>query len=203
VTDATARWEESWALVGRPAPVEPLRRLVARYGERHRAYHDLRHVLACLELARTVRRELDAPAEVELALWYHDAVYEPRASDNEARSAEWAAAELRSLPGATLAAISELILATRHAVAPVGHDARFVVDIDLAILGADREAFDAYEAAIRSEYRWVPAPLFRRERRAILRRLLDRPALYSTPHFRALLEERARANLARSLADLS
>jgi predicted metal-dependent HD superfamily phosphohydrolase len=200
---AEARWDETWRLAERPAPPSQLQALVARYRETHRAYHDVAHVLSCLDLAASVRQQLDVPFEVEIALWYHDAVYEPRASDNEERSAQLAAAELAFLPGPTLAAVSALILATKHEAAPVAHDARFVVDIDLAILGSPREGFEAYEAAIRREYRWVPGPLFRRKRREVLQSFLDRSRIYSTDHFHALLEGPARANLARSVALLS
>jgi predicted metal-dependent HD superfamily phosphohydrolase len=206
VTIAERRWEETWQLMGQPAPAAPLRRLAERYAEPHRAYHDLRHVLACLDLARSVRSRLGSAPEVELALWYHDAIYEPRAADNEARSAELATAELselRSLAGATLISIADLILATRHAAAPAGHDAQFVVDIDLAILGSEPGTFDLYEAAIRREYRWVPGPLYRRKRREILQSFLDRPRIYSTAHFHALFEDAARANLGSSLSRLS
>ena len=203
IAAARERWEETWSLVGFPAPGETLRRLEGRYGESHRAYHDLRHVLACLELARPVRSELAAPAEVELALWFHDAVYDPRAGDNEERSAGLAAAELESLDEASLAAISRLILATKHDASPADSDARYVVDIDLAVLGSSPEAFDRYEEAIRSEYRWVPGPLFRRRRREILQRFFDRPRIFLTDSFRERFESAARSNLARSIDSLS
>jgi predicted metal-dependent HD superfamily phosphohydrolase len=114
-----------------------------------------------------------------------------------------ATTELSSLPVSKLASISALILATKHQAAPVEHDAQVLVDIDLAILGSPPSTFDAYEAAIRREYRWVPRPLFRRKRREILRSLLERPRIYSTAHFQGLLEAAARANLARSVTQLS
>ena len=198
-----ARWAETWRLVGLPAPAALLEILETRYAERHRAYHDLRHVLACLELARSVQERLANAAAVELALWYHDAVYEPRAADNEEKSAELATAELASLDDATRAAVSKLVLATKHDAPPADPDAGFVVDIDLAVLGAPPEAFDRYEEEIRREYAWVPGPLFRRRRREILQGFLDRPRLYSTDFFRELLESPARANLARSIRRLA
>ena len=201
---AEARWRETWALVGHPAPSAPLADLVARYGERHRAYHDLGHVLACLGHAAEVRGRLEHPGCVELALWFHDAVYDPRGSDNEARSAELAS---RLLAGAAseevLSHVGELVLATRHPSRPEAHDARHVVDVDLAILGAPLDAFEAYERAIRREYRWVPAPIYRRERARVLRSLLDLRPLFLTTHFADRFEEAARANLRAALARLA
>ena len=196
---AEARWRETWALLGMMARDEPLAGLCRKYGEPHRAYHNLEHIRSCLDLARSVRSELVHPEEVELALWYHDAIYDPARSDNEEESAAFAADQLKPLPSRAIASIAALILATKHAVAPPEGDARFVVDIDLAILGAAPEAFDAYETAIRSEYSWVPDALFRERRRDVMSAFLSRARIYSTDHFYRRLESAARANLGRSI----
>jgi predicted metal-dependent HD superfamily phosphohydrolase len=207
------RWRETWALLGRSPAPGGLGPLIARYAVPHRAYHNLGHVLACLELAKTVRGQLAQPGLTELALWYHDVVYEPRRSDNEEESASLAAHALAGqLQPQAVAGIERLILATKHlappaaqpstAVAgPAGHttDADYLVDIDLAILGAEPAQFDAYEGAIRREYRWVPGPLYRRGRGQVLESFLSRSRIYSTDQFHRRLEAAARANLARSL----
>lgn len=200
--DPWARWEETWALAGLPARREPFDRLCARYAEPHRGYHDLRHIAACLELAAETRALQRAPAQVELALWYHDAVYDPRRGDNEERSAELARDELRAqgLPEAPVEAVHALVLATKHPSHPEDPDARLLVDIDLSILGADPERFDAYEEGVRKEYAWVPGFLFRRNRGKFLRELLAADRLFLTDPFHARFERRARDNLARSLA---
>jgi predicted metal-dependent HD superfamily phosphohydrolase len=78
-------------------------------------------------------------------------------------------------------------------------DEQLLVDIDLAILGASEARFLEYERQIREEYGFVPGWLFRRKRRAILRSFLKRPRIFSTQHFNASLEQRARANLARAM----
>lgn len=200
---AAARWRETWGLAGAQPPAGVLDRLVVRYAEPHRAYHTLAHVLDCLDHAASVRAQLEHPHCVELAIWFHDAIYEPRAGDNEERSAAFA---VEVLTGFTtpevLRHVEELILATRHPSRPSEADARYVVDIDLAILGAAPAAFDAYEAAIRREYRWVPAPLYRRKRKQVLQSFLELDRIYLTEHFGRRLEEQARANLQRSLSRL-
>ena len=174
--------------------------LCRKYAEPHRAYHNLEHIRRCLDLARSARSELVHPEEVELALWYHDAIYDPARSDNEEESAAFAADQLKPLAPRAIASIAALILATKHAVTPPEGDARFVVDIDLAILGAAPETFDAYETAIHSEYSWVPDSLFRERRRDVMRTFLDHARIYSTDYFYRRLESAARANLARSIA---
>ena len=80
-------------------------------------------------------------------------------------------------------------------------DTDWMLDIDLAILGAEDARFAEYEAQIQAEYAWVPAPLYAQKRAAVLRGFLQRPALYQTPHFHALLEKPARRNLRRALGE--
>jgi hypothetical protein len=141
---------------------------------------------------------------VRLALWFHDAVHDTRAKDNEERSAELARAALRGagVPREMVERVRRLVLATRHELPAEGADASLVVDVDLAILGAAPRRFAEYERQVRREYGWVPSADYRAARLRILRSILDRPAVYATAHFRDTLEERARANLARSVRRL-
>ena len=99
--------------------------------------------------------------------------------------------------------VAGLVLATKHDALPDGADARLLVDVDLSILGAEEARFEQYEAQVRQEYAWVPSVLFRRNRAKLLSSLLSRPALYSTSWFAERLEQRARKNLARSIAQLT
>ena len=177
--------------------------IAERYGEPERRYHTLAHVADCLAELDRERRLAERPDEAELALWLHDIVYDSHADDNERRSAELAAAMLRRA-GLSDAAepVSRMILATTHSgPAPPG-DPALVCDADLAILGAEPARFAEYEHRIREEYGWVPEPIYRRRRRAILERLLARPTIFVTPGFRARLEARARANLSTAIARL-
>lgn len=169
-----------------------------------RRYHTREHLAECLAGAEAFAALAERPAEVAMALWFHDAVYLPRAPDNEARSAEWAVRALgeASVDAQAVQRIAAHVMATRHDAVPEAGDAALVVDLDLAILAAEPARFDAYERQVRDEYRWVPGPLFRRKRREILQALLARPALYATPALHARYEAPARANLARSLAAL-
>lgn len=178
--------------------------LVARYGEPARHYHDLAHVRACLDLFELHRHCFADPEATELAIWFHDGIYDPTRSDNELCSADLADSLLTGLgvDPATLASVRQLILATRHDAAPSDPDARLLVDIDLSILAAPESQFDAYERAIRREYAHVPEPAFREGRARVLRAFLARDAIYLTAPFRHL-EAPARANLTRSLDRLS
>jgi predicted metal-dependent HD superfamily phosphohydrolase len=201
------QWRAVWRALGAAgSPTLDKRHsdVVARYGEAHRHYHTVRHLDACLAHLRLLESCVEQAADVEIALWFHDAIYDTRRNDNEIRSAEWAAASVHSLAANDDAAarVFDLVMATRHSAEPQGVDAQAVVDVDLAILGAGRAAFDEYERQIRLEYRWVPAPLYRQARRDVLQGFIGREHIYSTPPFRARYEAAARANLERSLASL-
>ncbi|HTK90907.1 MAG TPA: N-methyl-D-aspartate receptor NMDAR2C subunit [Verrucomicrobiae bacterium] len=197
-------WSALWSRLGARNDASPLHAAVlTRYGEAHRAYHTAEHIARILPLLDGVRARLREPDEAELALWLHDLVYDPRGADNEARSAaiaaEWLAAG--GAPAARSERVRALIMATRHAAPPEEHDARYVVDADLSILGAPPAAFDRYETQVRREYAFVPEAEWRTRRAALLRRFLAQPRLFLTEEF-GRFEAPARANLARSCARL-
>ena len=178
--------------------------LIARYSEPHRKYHTVQHLDECFARFDEARELAQQPYEIELALWFHDAVYDVRRQDNEAQSADWArsAAARAGVAEAACSRLSQLILATKHDADPPSPDAALLVDVDLAILGAAPDRFDQYERQIREEYSWVPGFVFRRKRREILQGFLARPHLYTTSHFRDRYETLARANLTRSIRRL-
>jgi predicted metal-dependent HD superfamily phosphohydrolase len=176
------------------------RDLVARYAEPWRVYHVLDHVLACLgELTRSRHLAEDADA-VRVALWFHDAVWEPARPDNEAASALLADAALSAggIPGPRRRAVRALILATRHDHVAGSPDARLIADIDLAILGADPDDYGRYERAVRREYGQLSDEAFAAGRAAFAQGMLARPRIYATERYFRRLEAAARSNLARS-----
>jgi predicted metal-dependent HD superfamily phosphohydrolase len=178
--------------------------LVTRYSEPHRAYHTLQHIGDCLDEFEQVRNLATNPNAVELALWYHDAIYDTKAKDSEERSATLVVETVRnaSLPGSFGQSVANLIIATKHASAPTDPDVQLLVDTDLSILGQTEDKFDGYERQIRKEYEWVAEDAFVAGRSAILKSFLDWPTIYSTQFFRNKYETQARANITRSLARL-
>lgn len=195
-----------------PSQIPPalLAELRARHDEPQRAYHGWRHIQALLRLREEVADRLADPSAVLWAILFHDAVYDPRAADNEERSARLLeAAEVAGLDDATRSRAARLIRMTAaHAIpgrlpADEGADAALFLDMDLSILGATPAAFDAYEAGVRHEYAHVAEPAFRSGRAAILRRFAERERLYLSDWGRQRFEAAARANIARSLAALS
>jgi predicted metal-dependent HD superfamily phosphohydrolase len=197
-----AQWNQMWVRLKADAPsAKVFEQITAAYSDPHRKYHTLRHLDECFAKLEEIRTEARHPEEVELALWFHDAIYDTKRQDNEAKSAEWARATARAqnLPGDAAERIYNLIMVTRHDAEPRESDEKVLVDVDLSILGAAPERFDEYEAQIRQEYAWVPGFVFRAKRREILQGLLARSSIFSTPKFVQAYEARARANLERSV----
>lgn len=179
--------------------------MISLYSLPTRHYHSLTHLAACLgEFDRVRNTAEDGPA-VELAIWYHDAVYDAKRRDNEERSAYLAQGVMTEagLSPQRIAAVSALVLDTRHIDVPTTADGRLLADIDLTILGRPAAEFDAYEAQIRKEYAHVSDFDFRQGRMMILRGFLSRPRIYQTPFFFERDEQSARENLRRSLERLA
>lgn len=182
-------------------------RLEAAYAEPHRRYHTRAHIEACLKLLDDVQG-LSAQEKQLLtwAIWWHDAVYDPRASDNEARSADLAQAELaqEGVDPEACAEVARLIrLTAGHEVEAGDRLGTILIAIDLAILGAAPAEYDAYSRAVREEYAHVPDALWRAGRSRVLQRFLDAPVIFPDPGLRARFEAQARDNLARELATLT
>lgn len=199
-------WRRLWTALGAQSVNGGLfNQLVRAYGEPHRHYHTLQHLRECLAYAEASASLARRPEEVALALWFHDAVYDPRRHDNEARSADWAHDSVLAAgcDPEVAGRVRTLVLATAtHEAAGEDPDTLVLLDIDLAILGAPPGRFAEYERQVRAEYAHVPEPEFRAGRARLLAGLLARPRLYATAPFHDALEARARANLAASLAAL-
>lgn len=185
-----------------PEPV--FEELVQAYSSTGRFYHNLAHIANCLSIFDQTRPLAVHPEEVELAIWFHDAVYDTHRADNERRSAKWAERALRQagLGVVIVERVSAAILATHHDVEVTDTDAQLMVDVDLAILGASQDVFWGYEENIRKEYAWVPQNLYARKRTQLLRGFLRRPHIYYHRQYRELLEQSARANLQQAVARL-
>jgi predicted metal-dependent HD superfamily phosphohydrolase len=199
------RWVELWSRLGaQGSGASIFAQLAAGYAEPGRAYHTAEHIRDCLAELDLSRDLAQYPDQVEAALWFHDAVYRPGASDNEDQSAELArtALSMGAVPHEVADRTAALVLATRHAGVPNSPDEQLICDIDLSILGREPGIFDAFERQIRREYAWVPEPMYRRERLAVLSGFLRRRSIYQTDQFRQRYEASARANLERLIEKL-
>jgi len=175
--------------------------LAACHTEPHRHYHTMDHITAVL-------RHLDdlhaGTPTARLAAFFHDAVYQPTRSDNEAQSAELAREVLTAVDRPEADDVAAIVLATAGHELPADgpRETAAFLDADLAILAADRSAYDAYVAGVRAEYGHLDDETFRTGRAAVLQTFLDRDRLFFTSAGQARFEVRARANLRTELASL-
>ncbi|MBA4389098.1 MAG: N-methyl-D-aspartate receptor NMDAR2C subunit [Verrucomicrobia bacterium] len=142
------------------------------------------------------------PAAIEAAIWFHDAIYNSKASDNEEKSASVAVRMLAAMGVRSKLCqdVRKLILHTKHAGVPRTGDGKIMVDVDLAILGSAPAVFSRYEKAIRKEYGWVEESVFWPKRAEFLQTLLSRKRIYVTDFFFKRYEARARKNMSQSIA---
>lgn len=200
-----ARWQALMEGFGFDANEQTFHSLTAAYAEKHRHYHSGEHLQACLRHLDACAEQADNPMEIELALWFHDAIYRPLSGDNERKSADWAARFLVA-NGASeelVARIHRLVMVTEHNVPTETNDESLLVDIDLSILGADPATYAAFEEGVRKEYRIVPMFIYCRKRIAVLIGFLQRPHIYQNEPFRSERERQARVNLADEVHRLS
>ena len=203
------RWLSLWHRLNAIGDASiPITDLLTRYSESWRAYHTIEHIDATLtELDQFCSSggKIDDLAAVEMAIWYHDVVYDTKAKDNEEKSAElFRTIALNSgISERFIKKVSLMILATKHTWGTTLRGAQIVCDSDLSILGQSEEIFDEYEKNIRIEYEWVPEDKFVKGRMTVLKSFLERISIFQTKFFCKKYEEQARKNLTRSIERLS
>lgn len=198
---AIARWERDFP--GRSALGQEL---VRRYGSVLRSYHDARHLLEVLEAVDAMADDADDVQAVRLAAWFHDAVYDVRATDNEERSAVLAERVLPAydVDDATVNEVARLVRLTEaHDPHAADANGKVLCDADLAILASAEDRYAAYVDGVRAEYRHVDDQTFATGRAAVLRQLLSLSSLFRTRHGQSIWEARARDNVRRELDELT
>ncbi|MCP2044167.1 hypothetical protein [Pontibacter sp. HSC-36F09] len=171
------------------------------YTAKDRHYHNLDHIAYMLELTDRYKVDSQQFDLLLFAIFYHDIVYKATRSDNEAQSALVAEARLHRLgiPEADLIKVKEMIIATKTHLTQENNLINLLLDLDLAILGADEARYDRYSQGVRKEYSIYPDLIYKPGRRKVLQHFLSQKQIYKTPAFQAALEDKAKANLQREL----
>lgn len=183
--------------------------LVDAYAVPPRAYHNIEHIQSVLRHYQAIAAGPGwrQPREVYLAVCYHDAIYLPARSDNEARSAELARIEVARhglQAEVDIERVAQLILMTaRHGKLErpaVDAEAALFLDADMAIVGSDWADFARYDAAVAEEYQAVvPAFIYRFKRKHFLRELLASSRIFLSDYGHARWDAAARENLGCAL----
>lgn len=161
-------------------------------------YHTHQHIVECLGLFHQVKDQLHDPVAVELAIWFHDVIYDPQAVNNEEQSAKLMKKHcVGILKKEKLEKVAQWIIATKKHQPSKDHDLNYLLDIDLAILGNSPQRFSEYEQQIKNEYSWVEPELYKIKRAEVLNHFYQMQPLYQTEYFRDLFEARAKCNLSK------
>ena len=189
-------------------PVEQKSRMIyqalqKRYSEPHRHYHTLNHISDCLHYFDQAADLMIKPDAVEMAIWFHDVIFDPLNRNNEQQSADFFTALVSaSVDQEFTEAVVDMILATRHNQQPVHLDAQFAVDIDLAGLALPWVEFDHHTSCISAEFKHLPESVFFTGQSKFLNSLLQRKQLFATSFFYDRYEIKARSNLQRCIAKM-
>jgi len=200
VKKATAYWAPLAKRLGLPDAM--LADLITAYGEPHRRYHTLVHIVEMLDCHAKSRHLAGNPDTIDLAIWFHDCIYDGKLEfgENERLSADRLGAVYA---GDCSAAAQALIRHSAGHAASDDPDVQLFCDLDLYRLGVPFEAFDQHGKDVRAEYAWIEEEVWMTKRNAFFQGLLDRPVIYQTEYWRSRLEKQARDNLSRTIESLS
>lgn len=194
------RWASLTQRLDLPPSLEMFETLQRLHAQRHRHYHTAQHITACLQHLDTRRSLTNRHDLIEIAIWFHDAVYKPLSKTNEADSAAMACGFLDGhLPSCDVKTVETMILLTQTHGQTDDPDTALMLDIDLSILATPADVYDRYTLDVRREYRWVPGPMFRKGRAKMLRHFLAMDRIYKTETLRREWDALARVNMAREL----
>lgn len=198
------RWEALMKAMGLEPSIDCFEELCKAYSEKHRFYHTAEHIEAMLRHFDAVSDIATRPTELELAIWFHDAIYKSLSKTNELDSAKWAREFLatKKYDEEGIERTFKLVMATLHDGEVENNDEKIIVDIDLTILGTSPEIYDEFERNVRKEYKIVPSIIYRKKRKELLKTFLRKASIYNLDYFKDRYEKAARENITRSIENL-
>lgn len=197
-------WIDTWFNDNQELANECFKIIGTNYNSRNRKYHNLNHIVSLFQLIeQQTINEQDKSILYNAAL-FHDAIYNVTKADNEFNSAEFALKWLRKLN------INELLIEKVYSIilATKNHSSeddltQLFLDMDLSILGTDKEAYLTYAEQIRSEYKRIPYFMYKNGRIKFLKKLLGSSSIFKTKTFKTQLEKQTRINIENELKLLS
>lgn len=143
--------------------------VLQRYKETHRFYHTTKHLLDVISELELTEKNDD---ELFLAAVYHDAIYDPKAENNEEKSVELFLKDVKqsALTKEQTKAIQELILTTKNHLA-TSEKSALLINADLAILNKPLPELIEFENNIFKEYQFVDYNIYKSKRIQVLEKL--------------------------------
>ena len=180
-------------------------KIIKEYQSDDRFYHNSDHIYNFLNYLQQHKENIINWKVLNLAVWFHDVIYDPKEKDNEEKSAQYARIKLKELgiPEDVIIQVEKFIKATKTHEATDNNDLEFFLDGDLAILGSDEAQYKTYAQKIRREYLWVPDEQYKLGRKKVLEKFLQRKNIFFTQNACDQFEEKARQNLNREIEQLN
>ena len=178
--------------------------VLGRYNEPHRRYHTPEHIRHCLEHFDLAADLLDDRDAVEMALWFHDVVWESQSAPgaNERESADLFLKRLgAALDEGFRDTVHRLVMVTVYPSEPATSDEGYMIDIDLSSFGLPWDEFRRDSQAVRDELPHLRDEEFFPKQHRFLRMLLGRDRFFVTDFFAERCERAARDNIERLLRE--
>ncbi len=169
--------------------------LIEKYQEPHRTYHGIQHIIELFATWESINYRVEDYNTVAFSIFYHDIIYDPTSTENEAKSANFFKAKIGKSVYPKAEKVVAQILATKKHRLSFDADTNFLLDLDLAVLGQRPEQYVKYCKAIRQEYSMYPEDVYIAGREQVLKAFIQRDRIYHTDAFFALLELGARENM--------
>jgi predicted metal-dependent HD superfamily phosphohydrolase len=170
------------------------------YAEPQRFYHTIEHIGELITLYATVTNFVSDKIAVSLAILFHDVIYDPHSIDNEERSAKLFFESFQDrIDTCVLNKVNDYILCTKtHELKDeFDMDLKIFLDLDMSILGVDRQKYITYCRNIRQEYAFCEISVYCVQRSVILKNFLScREFIYFNEFLRSKFEKNARENMA-------
>ncbi|XP_033215175.1 uncharacterized protein LOC117171724 [Belonocnema kinseyi] len=185
------------------------------YSEEKRTYHNLESLCEKLDHFHEIKESVKNPQALLLAVFFQNFEYDPKALDGENKNLEHfiafaddvgipAEGELREETCCLLrAAATHSTEAHKIGGAFGGEDAHYLLDLDMAVLGAAPEKYADYRERIRGEYSFLSEPMYTALRLKVLQNFVQIPNIFATKEFREKFEEQARQNIQAEVELLS
>ncbi|KAK7790154.1 hypothetical protein R5R35_002625 [Gryllus longicercus] len=182
-------------------------KIVKQYSDDERVTHDMDYLKETFERFESVKKELECPNAVALALIFLYYDYDPKAMDCTDKNVEHFKefASDAGIPDESPLRTKVLHLmeaASTHSTeehktdgAFGNEDRHYFLDLDIADLGSAPEKYSVYVAKIKKEYAFLPESMYKSLRIKVLESLLQIPNIYATREFREKYENQARRNV--------
>jgi len=178
--------------------------IAEKYSSSKRYYHNLNHINELVSLLNIYKSSICDLEIVQLAIFYHDVIYNAIKKDNEFKSAIFCKKHLEktSLPKEKLEKCYNYILATKNHETNNENDLNYLLDFDLSILSSQDIDYEIYLKQIRKEYSFFPDIIYNAGRKKVLQYFLKQKKIYKTDEFYVKFEKKARENLNNELIKL-